>query len=90
MSATDNKRPRGSPTGETPIQVHKRRPQLREGRPSRRNLCRDYQAAEGTVAERVPHTAWSVSEMEALVGFRGENVGLHQRIMPLGLKHHYL
>ena len=45
-----SKRPRGSPTGETPVQLEKRSSHLRDhsrsirASHSRRNLCREYEA----------------------------------------------
>ena len=67
MASDLHKRPRGSPTGITPVQLAKKpthRPEVRLR--ARRNLTAAY-AAHTPESVVVPATAWSVCETLALV-----------------------
>ncbi len=71
--------PRGSPTGQTPVQTSKRMSCLRGySSVAKRNLSREFDPEAGAVSNvavpqahtsAVPHTAWSVEEVTLLLSF---------------------
>lgn len=65
------KRPRGSPTGQTPVQTSKRSSRLRgySSAVAKRNLSREFAPEAGVSNVAVPHTAWSVEEVTLLLSF---------------------
>lgn len=64
------KRPRGSPTGLTPLQASKKPAQRTLAIPSsRRNLAASYAQLAPPESDAVPATAWSFDETLALVEF---------------------